>query len=75
MTYEEFDNYIESKGKIAQPIANAMIKLKRKMGIIFDAQRTISHHLVNHDQVVLPVLTDHTRRIRAVLPFVKLGFE
>lgn len=75
MTYEEFDNYIESKGKIAQPIANAMIKLKRKMGIIFDAQRTISHHLVNHDQVVLPVLTDHARRIRVVLPFVKLGFE
>lgn len=75
MSYEEFDNYIESKGKIAQPIANAMIKLKRKMGIIFDAQRTISHHLVNHDQVVLPVLTDHTRRIRCVLPFVKLGFE
>ncbi|MBI4084348.1 MAG: hypothetical protein HY431_00400 [Candidatus Levybacteria bacterium] len=75
MTYEEFDNYIESKGKIAQPIANAMIKLKRKMGIIFNAQRTIAHHLVNHDQVVLPVLTDHNRRIRIVLPFVKLGFE
>lgn len=75
MTYEEFDNYIESKGKIAQPIANAIIKLKRKMGIIFDAQRTISHHLVNHDQVVLPVLTDHTRRIHCVLPFIKLGFE
>lgn len=75
MTYEEFDNYIEAKGKLAQPIANAIIKLKRKMGVIFDAQRTISHHLVNHDQVILPLLMDHTRKIRCLIPFVKLGFN
>ncbi|HLD01649.1 MAG TPA: hypothetical protein VJC10_02115, partial [Patescibacteria group bacterium] len=74
MTDEAFDNYLESKGKIPLSVANGIRRLRHRMRILFDPDQAISHHLVNQDEVVLPLLADRNRRIRCLIPFVKLGF-
>ena len=75
MDEEAFERYLETKGKIPLSIANGVKRLRHKMMVLYDPDHSISHHLLNQDEVVLPVLADRSRRIRCVIPFMKLGYE
>lgn len=75
MSDMEFNLYLEKKGKITLPIANGIMRLRKNMALLLDPEQIISHHLVEHDEVILPVIADKQRRIRCVIPFIKLGFS
>jgi hypothetical protein len=75
MSREEFDEYLQTKGKIQQSLALSIQRLRHKMQIVWDPDHAISHHLINQDEVILPILSDRGRYIHAVIPFVKLGYQ
>jgi hypothetical protein len=75
MTEEEFENYIEAKAKLPQSIANSLKRLRHRMMILYDPNQAISHNVTNQDFIVLPVVSDRSRRIWSVIPFVKLGYK
>ncbi|MBI2443241.1 MAG: hypothetical protein HYV40_05035 [Candidatus Levybacteria bacterium] len=75
MTREEFDEYLLTKAKLPQSLVVSLQRLRHKMQIVWNPDQAISHHLINQDEVILPVLADRSRYIHTVIPFVKLGYQ
>lgn len=75
MRREEFEEYVAKKVKLPQTLIMGIQRLRQKMRDVWNPAQTISHHLVNQDEVILPMLTDRSRFIRTIIPFVKLGYE
>jgi hypothetical protein len=74
MSTEEFTEYVEQKGKLANSLTNGLERLRRKMSIIFAKNSVTAAHLIDQHKVVLPVICDKDRETHAVIPFVKLGY-
>jgi len=76
MHSSEFFNYLEDKaGDIPLCVVNAINKLRRRMAILYDVQESISSRLVDHDSIVLPIISDVNMRVRFIVPFLKTGLS
>lgn len=76
MTDWEFFEYLEKKNKdLSIAVANAINKLRTQMAVLYDVDREISSHIVENDSIVLPILADTSRRIRCIIPFLKIGYH
>lgn len=75
MSENAFMNYLEDKaGTMPVCVANAINKLRQRMGILYDIDEAISTRLIDHDIIVLPIISDVSKRVRFIVPFIKTGF-
>lgn len=74
MTQQNFAAYLQRKGKFSISLANGIENLRNKMKTIFDPNTITAAHSVGQYKVILPVICDQSRRIRAIIPFLKLGY-
>lgn len=75
MTDNEFFDYLHTKGNIPFGVARGINNLRRRMAVLYDPYNPISSRLIEQYKVSMPVVADKFRRIRFLVPFVKLGFS
>ncbi|MGH7246024.1 MAG: hypothetical protein ACREGI_03760, partial [Candidatus Levyibacteriota bacterium] len=76
MSDSDFMEYLEEKiPDVSLSVGNALNKLRKRVGILYQMGEPTSEHLIEHDIVILPHIADESRRIRSIIPFLKLGFD
>ncbi len=75
MSDNEFFDYLHTKENIPFGVARGINNLRRRMAVLYDPFNPISSRLIEQYKVALPVVADKFRRIRFLVPFVKLGFS
>lgn len=76
MSDQEFLDYLEEQNPdIPTSVVNAMNKLRHRLAFLYRVDRVTSPFLIEQDIVILPVISDTSLRIRAVLPFWKTGYK
>lgn len=74
MTEDAFLDYLSNKGILQLGVGIAINNLRRKLSVMYEIHSPISSRLIEQYSVALPVITSGNRKIRLVIPFVKLGF-
>lgn len=76
MSVREFLDYLEEQNPdIPLAVVNAMNKLRHRLAYLYHLDRGTSPFLIEQDLIILPVISDLSLRIRAVLPFLKTGYK
>ena len=71
---DAFFDYLSSKGVSQMGVGIAVNNLRRKLSVMYEMHSLISSRLVEQYTAVLPVITSGNRKIRLMIPFIKLGF-
>lgn len=75
MSEDAFYDYLQYKGVRHFGVAIAINNLRRKLAVMFNMHSPISSRLIEQYKVALPFISSRNRRIRFIIPFVKLGFS
>jgi hypothetical protein len=76
MADTEFMSYLENKmGSMPLTVANAINKLRKRTAMLYDKEQPIASNLIENDIMVLPIISDISKRVRCVIPFLKIGFH
>lgn len=71
----DFFDYLYSKSHMPSELMIAINNLRHRMAILYEPGNPISSHFVEHYKVALPLLVDKYRKVKMVIPFMKLGFK
>jgi len=73
---QSFLDYLEDQAPdIPIAVVNAMNKLRHRLAFLYDIDRETFPFLMEQDIVILPVISDTSLRIRAIIPFLKTGYR
>ncbi len=76
MSDQAFLDYLEEQDPdVPIAVANAINKLRHRLAFLYDIDRGIAPFLIEQDIVILPVISDTSLRVRAVIPFLKTGYR
>ncbi len=75
MTDDEFYMYLHNKDIRQFNVALAINNLRRKMMVMYDMHSPISSRIIEQYSVALPIIVSRNRKVRFIVPFVKLGFS
>lgn len=72
---DAFFAYLHTKESMRFGVALAINNLRKKMAILYDPYNNISSRLIEQYLVAMPYISSKNRKVRIIIPFVKLGFS
>jgi hypothetical protein len=76
MSDMDFLRFLENKMPTMRiSLANAINKLRERMAMLYNYENVTSPYLIDQDIIMLPTISDESRRLRLVIPFLKTGFN
>lgn len=73
MSDAEFLSYLNDKELLSLPLVQGIMELRKKLAVLYDPNQPTSAHLIDQYKTALPIISDKSRRTRAIIPFIKLG--